>query len=461
MTTSVDTAAFTGTLLLRGDPEYDAARVDRVFNRRLTDRQPAAVLRAATEQDVVLGVRLARERGWRVAVRSGGHSWAQWSVRDEALVIDLAGLQELTYDPETEIATASPAVQGGLVLDPFLAEHGRFFPGGHCPTVGIGGFLLQGGQGWNARGWGWSAEYVVAIDVVTADGELVRADASQNADLYWAARGAGPGFFGVVTRFHLRTIPRFRHLLQTVQAFSLDEFDEVMTWLHEMHHEVADCVEIVAVSKTEPDLGPVLLVTAVALVDDPTAGEAALAPFRTNPALARALFVVDAQPSTLAEQRERQLRDNPEGHRWAVDNAWLSGAAADVVPAMRRAYATLPNEQAFTIWFSMAPLRELPDMAFSLQAEIYLASYVVWHDEADDERCRSWLAAVMTDLEPVTVGQYLGDGDLATRQVRFMSDDHWARLQEIRAQRDPDSLFVGYLAGDGGATNRNQWASAG
>ena len=120
------------------------------------------------------------------------------------------------------------------MLAPYLAERGRFFVGGHCPTVGVGGFLLQGGQGWNARGWGWAAEYVEAIDVVTADGELVRADATQNSDLYWAARGAGPGFFGVVTRFHLRTLPAPGHLAQTVQAYALDDFDEVMAWLHRL-----------------------------------------------------------------------------------------------------------------------------------------------------------------------------------------------------------------------------------
>jgi FAD/FMN-containing dehydrogenase len=456
---TLDLAEFTGSLVLRDDPGYDAARVDRIFNRRLSTQQPVAILKAANEEDVVLGVRLARERGWKVAVRSGGHSWPQWSVRDDALVIDLADLQELTYDPATGIATASPAVKGGLVLDPFLAEHDRFFPGGHCPTVGIGGFLLQGGQGWNARGWGWAAEYVVALDVVTAEGELVRCDTAHNSDLYWAARGAGPGFFGVVTRFHLRTIPRYRHLAQTVQAYRLEDFDEVMTWLHGIHASVDDRVEIVALTRTDPELAadPVLLVTAVAFTDDEAAGSEALASFRTCPALSRALLHLDAVPTTLAEQRERQLRDNPEGYRWAVDNAWLSGSAADVVPAMRRAYTTLPNRHAFTIWFSMAPLRQLPDMAFSLQSEIYLASYVLWEDEADDARHRAWLADVMLDLEPVTVGQYLGDGDLAHRQMHFMADDNWQLLQQIRAERDPDGVFVGYLAGPDGATNRNHW----
>ena len=446
-------------MLTRSDDGFEAARVDRIFNRRLSPRQPAAVVHPVTEQEVVDAVRLAASRGWQVAVRSGGHSWAQWSVREDALVIDLGAFTQIEYDAQTHLVSAGPAVRGGAELGPFLEDRGRFFPGGHCPTVGIGGFLLQGGQGWNARGWGWAAEHVAGIDLVTADGELVHASEEENADLFWAARGSGPGFPGVVTRFHLRTMDRPAHLAQSVQAYDLADFDEVMTWLHETHAAVADTVEIVALTKTDRAIapGPVLLVTALALVDTPEQADAALAPFRTCPALDRALFVLDAVETTIAEQRARQLADNPEGHRWAVDNAWLSGPAADVVPAMRRAYTTLPNDKAFTIWFSMAPLRTLPDMAFSLQSEIYLASYVVWDDPADDERCTAWLAGAMADLEPVTTGQYLGDGDLARRAVRFMSDEAWARFQAIRADRDPGGLFVGYLAGPGGATNRNHW----
>jgi FAD/FMN-containing dehydrogenase len=99
-------------------------------------------------------------------------------------------------------------VRGGEELAPALNARGRMFPGGHCPSVGLGGFLLQGGQGWNCRTLGWACESVRAIDIVTADGELVHASEDENTDLLWAARGAGPGFFGVVTRFHLRLHPR-------------------------------------------------------------------------------------------------------------------------------------------------------------------------------------------------------------------------------------------------------------
>ncbi|XVU23549.1 FAD-binding oxidoreductase [Actinoplanes sp. CA-054009] len=457
-----------GVIVHEGDPGYEQARVDRIFNRRLPARRPAAIVKASTEQDVIGAVRLARERGWQVVVRSGGHSWAQWSLRDEAVVIDLGGMREVTYDQG--VLRVSPSVKGGSELAPYLAARGRFFPGGHCPTVGLGGFLLQGGQGWNARGRGWAAEYIEGIDVVTADGSLVHASPTSHEDLFWAARGAGPGFFGVVTRFYLRTIPAPEYVAHTVQAYRLEDFDEVMTWLQGMHGSVAPSVEIVALTKTDRSIAdePILLVTAVALISsspsspsqpsqpsspsspsslsEPSAAreaDAALAPFRTNPALSRALMVIDAQPTTLERERARQLEDNPEGHRWAVDNAWLSGPASEVVPASRRVFTTLPNDKSFTIWFSMAPLRTLPDMAFSLQSEIYLASYVLWESPADDARFGGWQRDAMAELDPVSVGQYLGDSDLS-RPVPFLAPAHAARLAALRDKWDPDRVFPGY-----------------
>ena len=300
----------------------------------------------------------------------------------------------------------------------------------------------------------------MAVDVVTADGELVRADASQNSDLYWAARGAGPGFFGVVTRFHLRTLPAPGHVAQTVHAYSLDDFDEVMTWLHGTHASVADTVEIVALTKTDPSLGPGPRAAghrrragrrrrrgprgAGPLPRLPRAGPRA-AGRRRRPHDARRS---SARASCSTTPRATAGRSTTRGSPVPVE---------DVLPAMRRAYTTLPTAKSFTIWFSMAPLRALPDMAFSVQSEIYLASYVVWEDPAEDDAHRAWLAGAMADLEPVTVGQYLGDSDLAHRQVRVLSDEAWARLEEIRGRRDPDGVFVGHLAGPGGATNRNHW----
>ncbi len=225
---------FAGELHWRGDAGYEQARVGGLFNARRPDRYPEAVLLAADEDDVVAGVRLAAERGLNVSVRAGGHSWAAWSVRDDALLIDLARMRELTYDPATGIATAGPAVQGGAELTPFLTGHGRAFPGGHCPSVGIGGFLLQGGQGWNSRRCGWACESVAGIDVVTADGQLIHADETHHSDLLWAARGAGPGFFGAITRFHLRTYPLPGAMTHDTWMFELDDLEPLLVWLDEL-----------------------------------------------------------------------------------------------------------------------------------------------------------------------------------------------------------------------------------
>lgn len=465
--TALQTTEFEGRLVLPTDTDWEDARVGRVFNGRRPDRQPDAVLLAASVEDVQRGVRLANERGWTVAIRSGGHAWAAWSVRDGGLLIDLARLNDISYDEATDIVSAGPAVKGGDTLSPYLEEKGRFFNGGHCPSVGIGGFLLQGGQGWNQRGWGWAAESVVAVDVVTADGELVRADATQNTDLYWAARGAGPTFPGVVVRFHIQTRPKFGYLGHTVQAYELEDFTEVMTWLYGAHHHISTDVEIVAISTPAPlpsgETRRVFMVTAVALSADREEAQAALAPFNDCPVIDRAIFVQDCAESTLAEHRAQQELQNPEHAQYICDNLWVDGentpeGVAAMVEGIRPLFTTNPTEKGFAIWMSNAPMRrELPDMAFSLQTEAYVASYTVYDDPADYQRNRDWLNDVMAHAEPVTAGQYLGDSDMTNRQLKFMAPENWERLKQVIAERDPDGRFHRYLAADHSTLNINHW----
>jgi hypothetical protein len=451
------TASFTGRLLRRGDAGFEDAATGRVFNQRRPSRRPAAVLRAAGVSDVAAGVRLAAAEGLRVAVRAGGHSWAAWSLREDTLLIDLAAFTAMDYDEAAGIVTAGPAVRGGLDLDPFLAARGRFFAGGHCPTVGLGGFLLQGGMGWNCRGWGWAAESVEAVQVVTAGGDVAWCDEESNADLFWAARGAGPGFFGVVTAFRLRTRERYRELTQTTYVYPASVAGEVLHWLYAARHDVQPSVELVAVGITPPqDLlaqsagarhpGPVLVVDGVSF----DGGPASLAALGACPVAGQALFSKIAQPVTIGELRAEQLRANPEGHRYTVDNAYLAGPRDALVRAMTPAFTDLPTAKSFSLWFDLAhlPARSLPDMALSVQGDIYFASYVVGETPGQDGLCRSWLSGAMSRLAPFSAGCYLGDSDLTVRPDRFMSDAAWDRFLRIRADRDPNALFPGYDCAD-------------
>ncbi|WP_082099377.1 FAD-binding oxidoreductase [Demequina maris] len=447
-----------GRLTLRGEPGYEEARVGRVFNARKPDRYPAAVLEVADEDDVVAGVRLAIERGWSVSVRSGGHSWAAWSVRDEALLLDLGHLRSLSYDEETGVVAAGPATMGALELAPFLAERGRAFPGGHCATVGIGGYLLQGGQGWNGRAKGWACESVVAVDVVTAEGEHLRADAEQNSDLYWAARGAGPGFPGIVTRFHLQTYPEPEVLWHDTWTFRLDDAEAVIHWLHDVLPRLDRRVEPVMAATRLPDVplydgvahpgGTVLLLHATCMAGSAEEAQALLAGLGECPVAGRELGHVTG-PTSMAQESVAQMEQNPDGYRYAVDCAWTNASADVLAPLLLDIWRELDTEHSFSIWYGWAPTRELPDMAFSVEGNVYVATYLIYPDAADDARYRARVhertAAIARDGG---VGVYLGDTDFTARQDRFLSPEHYARLEEIRARRDPEGRIAGYLCKD-------------
>ena len=449
---------FTGRLLLRGDEGYEEARVGRIFNARRPGRYPAAVLEVADAQDVVAGVRMAAERKWRVSVRSGGHSWAAWSLHDDALLLDLGALRGMAYDETTGIAAVGPATMGALELAPYLDERGRAFPVGHCASVGLGGYLLQGGQGWNGRDKGWGCANVVAVDVVTAAGELVRADASTNADLYWAARGAGPGFPGVVTTFHLQTYAKPAAMWQDTWTLSLDDAELAVHWLHDVLPTLDSRVEPVLAATRLTDVplyhgiehpgGTLLLLhtTCMAGSDDEVLG--LLAAFRGGPLEGRELGHVTG-PTSVLEENAAQTAQNPEGYRYAVDCAWSDAPADVLAPLLLDVWRALDTEHSFSIWYGWAPRRALPDMAFSVEGNVYVATYLIYRDEADDEvyrgRVHEQTAAI---AHAGGVGVYLGDTDFTRRPDRFLRDDHLERLEQIRDDRDPSGLFASYLVSD-------------
>jgi FAD/FMN-containing dehydrogenase len=452
------TGGVRGRLLVRGEQGYEQARVGRVFNARRPDRFPAAVLEAADAQDVVAGVRLAAERGWKVSVRSGGHSWAAWSLHDEALLIDLGALRDLAYDDATGVVAAGPATMGALELAPYLTERGRAFPGGHCSSVGIGGYLLQGGQGWNGRLKGWACESVVAVDVVTAAGQLVRADAAQNADLYWAARGAGPGFPGVVTCFYLQTYPQPAAMWQDTWTFHLDDAEQVVHWLHAVLPSLDRRVEPVLAATRLPDVplyegvthpgGTLLLLHTTCMADSDDEVLALLEVLSSGPLVGRELGHVKG-PTSILEENAAQLDQNPEGYRYAVDCAWTDAGPDVLAPLLLDVWRGLDTRHSFSIWYGWAPSRTLPDMAFSVEANVYVATYLIYPDAADDEKYRQRVHAQTAAIaRDGGAGVYLGDTDFTRRPDRFLSDENFARLEAIRGVRDPARLFASYLVAE-------------
>jgi hypothetical protein len=191
-----------GSVIRRGGAGYARAHV--TFNKRFDSIRPLAVLRASSVADVRAAILWARKHGIRIRARSGGHSYAGYSTVEDGLVVDLGALDAIAVQKRARTATIGA---GARLIDVYarLATTGATIPAGSCPTVGVGGLALGGGIGFASRKLGTTADNILALKIVTADGRVLTCDRKRHADLYWACRGGGGGNFGIVTGFRFRT----------------------------------------------------------------------------------------------------------------------------------------------------------------------------------------------------------------------------------------------------------------
>jgi len=415
-----------------------------MWNGRIPDRFPDLIVQAAGEDDVVGAIALAGERDMKVSVCSGGHSWAGSHLRDGAMLLDVSRLNEVSMDAVTGTASVGPGVRGSDFLAG-LREQELFFPVGHCQGVALGGYLLQGGFGWLSRIFGPACMSVAAIDVVTADGELLHADEERNSDLLWAARGAGPGFFGVVTRFHLKVHAWPRAGMNSVYLYPFELLDEIFGWAREIGPQVDRSIEMMLFLQRPGGDERLIGVTGPVLADSEDEARAALAILDTCPVLDRAIAASPCMPADVADMLAASGMLFPTGNRFAVDNMWTRAPAEQLLPGLRRIADTLPPEPSHCMLMNWGPSPERPDMAYSLEDDLYIALYASWADAADDELYAGWPGERMREMEHLATGIQLADENLARRPAPFLSPGNMRRLEEIRACYDPDARFHSWM----------------
>jgi FAD/FMN-containing dehydrogenase len=272
-------ADIAGRVIGPDDAEYDKARQTLM----VSDLHPVAIIRAATVEDVQRAVNLARETGLELAVRSGGHSAAAHGSTEGGIQLDLADLNAIEIDVEGRTAWAGSGATAGAVTTA-VGEHGLVIGFGDTASVGIGGLTTGGGIGFLVRAFGLTIDNLLAADVVTADGALVRADATTNPDLFWAIRGGG-GNFGVVTRFQYR----LRELPQIVGGLLfLPATAEVVAGFIKAAEEAPDELSTILNVMTAPPMpfipaeqhGKLVVMGMLTYAGDVEAGQKAVAPFR-------------------------------------------------------------------------------------------------------------------------------------------------------------------------------------
>ena len=197
-------ARFDGRSVARGESEYEVWRQAMPWQMYTAPRYPELIARPATVAAVADVIRAAQRKGHPVAIKSGGHNVSAAFLRDGGVLLDLGELQGVEVDSAAGTAWVEPALWSHGLLGA-IAPHGYAFPLAHCATVPMGGYLLGGGLGYNHDNWGTLACHsILAAEVVLANGETVIASPDSEPDLYWAVRGAGTGFFGVVTRYKIQ-----------------------------------------------------------------------------------------------------------------------------------------------------------------------------------------------------------------------------------------------------------------
>ena len=431
----------------RGADGYEAARRATVWNGLLPDRFPDVIVQARDTDDVVAAIRYARANGHQVGVRSGGHSWAASHLRDGGLLLDVSRLDHCTVDTDRMTADVGP----GKVASVFAAEldsQGLFFPAGHCEGICLGGYLLQGGYGWNSKVVGPACESVLGLEVVTADGERIHCDAENHPDLYWAARGSGPGFFGVVTSFKLRLHPRPAVLGTCLYLYPIELADEVFTWGRSISPEIDDRVELqILTSRSFPGAfdHPAIAIASPVFAESEEEATKALAVLGTCPVADQAIINLPYAPTNLANWYAAIMNNYPKGHRYIADNMFTSASAEELLPGIRKIIETMPPHPSHFIFTGWNPSPDRADMVYGLEDEIYLALYTVWQDPADDERYRDWARANMAAMSHLATGIALADENLGRRPAKFITDSNMARLDKVRATYDPDGRFHSWM----------------
>jgi FAD/FMN-containing dehydrogenase len=427
-----------GEVLTSSDDGYDSART--VWNA-MVDHRPEVVIRCRSRDDVAAAVRYAREHGLEIGVRCGGHSVIGHAVPDGGLMVDLTPLGRVRVDP----AQRRAHVQGGALLgalDRATLPHGLATTAGNVSHTGVGGLVLGGGMGWLARQHGLSCDNVLSYEVVTATGEVVRASATEHADLFWGLRGGG-GNFGVVTDFELALHPIEDRTLVADLQFPVEQGPDVLRGWREL---LADAPREATLTASAGQDGPEPYVTVgFVWVGAPHGADRLLDRLR---ALGRAAGERLTELSYLALQ---QVEDTPQGHAY---RRYWKGHYFDALPdEALAAFALrgtadgrgdlLPNASLQAYGGAIA---EVPDDATAFSHRGALVEFVAaarWEDAAEDEARMAAARRYAATLAPYASGAYvnaLGDeGDAGVR--RAYPPHKLARLRALKQVWDPDNVF--------------------
>ena len=436
-----------GVLCYPGEPGYEQART--IWNA-MVDRRPAAVIRAASTEDVVQAIDVARRHHLLLSVRGGGHNIAGNAVCDGGLMLDLSPMKSVRIDPVGRTAHVEPGVLLAE-LDGEAQAYGLATPLGINSTTGVAGLTLGGGFGWVSRKFGLTIDNLISAEVVLANGAMVHASAQENDDLFWAIRGGG-GNFGVVTSFEFRLHPVGPEVLAGLIVHPFSNAKEILRGYRRVVMDAPDDLTCWVVMRKAPPLpflpkevhGTEVLVLALCYVGDPERGQDTIAPLR---ALGQPIAdVVGPMPFAGWQQAFDPLLTAGQRNYWKSHDFVELGDAA--IELMIASAARLPSPETEIFIASLGgAVNRVPASSTAYphrDVNFVMNVHARWSEASQDDACIGWARRVFEGMAPhATGGVYVNfmPEDEAQRVRRGAYGPNYERLSRLKAKYDPGNLF--------------------
>ena len=431
-------ASFSGEMIRPGDPSFDEAR--RAHNGAI-DKRPALILRCRSTADIVAALAVGRESGLEIAVRGGGHSIAGRSATKGGVLIDLSPMKGIVVNPTTRAIR----VQGGVTWREFNREaaiHDLATTGGVISTTGVAGLTLGGGLGWLMGSHGLSVDNLLAVELVTADGEVLDVTEVGEPDLFWGLRGGG-GNFGIAASLEFRLHP-LGSVTAGLIAHSFEAARNLLAFVREYTADAPDELAVMPLLVHAPDgSGTRLAAVAVCHAGSPEQAEADLAPLRAfgSPVLAQ----VGPMPYPAVNT---MLDDGfPRGARYYWKSGFVAALSDGLIDALIEGFAASPSTMSgIAIEHFHGAVTRVPVTATAVphrdpSFDVLVAG--VWDDPAADATNAAWARATYESLAPFLVGRryvnYLSSDDSAATPDAYGAN--LARLAELKRRYDPDNVF--------------------
>jgi FAD/FMN-containing dehydrogenase len=435
--------SFRGELVVPGADGYERHR--HVWNGTI-DRSPALIARCLSTEDVVAAVEFAREESQLLAVRGGGHSFAGFSTCDGGVVVDLSPMAGVSVDPGARVAR----VEGGATWGAFDAAahaHGLATTGGLISTTGVAGLTLGGGIGWLMRKHGLACDNLLGVEMVTANGEFVRARADENAELFWAVRGGG-GNFGIITSFEFLLYP-VTTVVGGLMLFPGSRTPEVLRFYADYVRDLPDDFTTMLSAITAPQAdfvpehmwGQPAMAVAGCHSGDPDEAERTIEPLRD---LGPAVDLVE--PISYPELQSMLDEDVPYGIRCYLKAGYLpalTDSVIDVIADHTRPMSSPASTFDFHHMGGAVARVDDTATAFGDRRSAFCFNVVgLWNDPDQDDTHIAWAREFASALEPFgTGGVYVNFTSEVDRAHAAYSDAKFERLRALKRTYDPTNLF--------------------